>query len=50
VSPLDEAVSDAERGGWGMIIGGIPGRLAYYYDECGEWRMLLERAAVGSED
>jgi hypothetical protein len=40
---LENAVSKAEQGGWGTIIGCIPGRLAYYYDECGERRMILER-------
>jgi hypothetical protein len=44
VLTLDEAVSAAELGGWGTIISCIPGRLAYYYDECGKRRMLLERA------
>lgn len=42
--PLDEAVFAAELGRWGTIISCIPGRLAYYYDECGDRRMLLERA------
>jgi hypothetical protein len=41
--PLAEAVAEAELGGWGTIISCLPGRLAYYYDECGERRMLLER-------
>ena len=41
--PVDEAVSAASLGGWGTIISCIPGRLAYYYGECGERRMLLER-------
>lgn len=44
VLPLDEAISAAESGGWGTIISCIPGRLAYYYDECGARRMLLQRA------
>lgn len=43
--PLDEAVWAAELGGWGAIFSCIPGQLGYYYDECGERRMLLERAA-----
>jgi hypothetical protein len=43
VMALDEAVSAAELAGWGTIISCIPGRLAYYYDECGARRMLLER-------
>jgi hypothetical protein len=46
--PLDEAVAAAELGGWGTIVSCIPGHLAYYYDECGERRMLLERAASPS--
>ena len=41
--PLAEAVAELERGGWGTIISCLPGRLAYYYDECGERRLLLER-------
>jgi hypothetical protein len=41
--PLEEAIEEATMGGWGTIICCIPGRLAYYYDECGERRMLLER-------
>ena len=31
-------------GGWGTIVSCLPGRLAYYYDEEGARRMLLERA------
>jgi hypothetical protein len=41
--PLAEALEAAERGGWGTIIGCIPGRLAYYYGEMGEQRLILER-------
>jgi hypothetical protein len=41
--PLDQAVREAERGGWGTIVSCVPGQLAYYYDERGERRMLLER-------
>jgi hypothetical protein len=41
--PLDEAVEGAAMGGWGTIISCIPGRLAYYYDECGARRFLLVR-------
>jgi hypothetical protein len=41
--PLAEAVVAAESEGWGTIISCLPGQLAYYYDECGEHRMLLER-------
>ena len=40
---LEEAIRAAELGGWGTLIGCVPGRLAYYYDESGERRMLLER-------
>lgn len=43
--PLSQAVAEAESGGWGTLIVCVPGRLAYYYDECGERRMLLKRAA-----
>jgi hypothetical protein len=46
VLPLDEAISATESGGWGTIICCVPGRLAYYYDECGARRMLLERPSV----
>lgn len=41
--PLVEAVAQAEQNGWGTLISCVPGQLAYYYDECGERRMLLER-------
>ena len=40
---LSEAISLTHLGGWGTIICCLPGQLAYYYDECGERRMLLER-------
>lgn len=43
--PLSEAASAVELGGWGTIISCIKGQLGYYYDELGERRMLLERAA-----
>jgi hypothetical protein len=43
--PLVEAVWEAEAAGWGTLVGCVPGRLAYYYDETGLRRMLLERAA-----
>jgi len=45
--PLVEAVAETASGGWGTIISCLPGRLAYYYDECGERRMLLKRAVPG---
>lgn len=41
--PLVEALERAERGGWGTILSCNPGRLAYYYDECGIRRMVLSR-------
>lgn len=43
--PLEEAMVESMRGGWGTILCCLPGRLAYYYDECGERRFLLERWA-----
>ncbi|HKB03267.1 MAG TPA: hypothetical protein VKD90_13660 [Gemmataceae bacterium] len=42
--PLAEAVWAAEAAGWGTLVGCVPGRLAYYYDEVGLRRMVLERA------
>jgi hypothetical protein len=45
--PLDEVLTVTELGGWGTILGCLPGRLAYYYDECGARRMLLERRQRG---
>ena len=42
--PLQEAIDEAEANMQGMLIGCIPGRLAYYYGEAGEQRLLLERA------
>ena len=41
--PLAEALAEAEVHGWGTIVCCLPGRLAYYFDECGERRLLLER-------
>jgi hypothetical protein len=41
--PLAEAVREAQAAGWGTILSCVPGRLAYYYDECGDRRMLLRR-------
>ena len=40
---LSDAIEQAKLGGWGTLIGCIPNRLAYYYDECGERQMILER-------
>jgi hypothetical protein len=47
--PLDEAFEAAERYAFGTIISCIPGRLAYYLDECGERRMLLHRPDTSHE-
>ena len=41
--PLVDAIRAAEQGGWGTILSCIAGKLAYYYDEGGERRLLLER-------
>jgi hypothetical protein len=41
---LREAVDEIEIHMRGTLIGCIPGRLAYYYGEAGEQRLLLERA------
>jgi hypothetical protein len=40
---LCDAIEQARLGGWGTLIGCIPNRLAYYYDECGERQMIFER-------
>ena len=42
--PLREAIDETESHMWGTLIGCLPGRLAYYYGEAGEQRLLLERA------
>jgi hypothetical protein len=41
--PLTDAISEAANSGWGTIIICIPGRLAFYYDECGARKMILSR-------
>ncbi len=41
--PLAEAVGESELGGWGTILSCLPGRLAYFYGEKGERRLLLDR-------
>ena len=46
--PLAEAVGQAHLGGWGTLVGCLPGRLAYYCDEEGERRMLLERGEASA--
>jgi hypothetical protein len=43
VMPLLEAMDETTKAGWGTIISCIPGELAYYYDEEGERRAILER-------
>jgi hypothetical protein len=44
--PLDDAIDQVEFGMWGTLISCVPGRLAYYYDECGARRWLLQRSTV----
>jgi hypothetical protein len=41
--PLIEAIGIIECEGWGSLVGCIPGRLAYYYGEQGEQRLILEK-------
>ncbi len=41
--PLSEAIDIIEYEGWGTLVGCIPGRLAYYYGEQGEQRLILEK-------
>ena len=38
-----DAMEETTVAGWGTIISCIPGELAYYYDEEGERRAILER-------
>ena len=40
---LTDAIDQTIRFGWGTVISCIPGRLAFYYDECGERRAILVR-------
>lgn len=40
---IDDAIDQTIRGGWGTIISCLPGRLGFYYDECGERRAILVR-------
>ena len=44
--PLDEAIDQVESAMWGTLISCVPGRLAYYYDECGARRWLLQRSTA----
>jgi len=39
----EEAIERSGSALWGTLISCIPGKLAYYYDECGARRMVLER-------
>ena len=43
VMPLEEAIESSELSMQGTLVGCIPGRLAYYYGEAGEQRLLLKR-------
>jgi hypothetical protein len=40
---LEKAIEECPMKGWGTIVSCIPGRLVYYYDECGERRALLKK-------
>ncbi len=40
---LQDAIDQIEANMWGTLVGCLPGRLAYYYGEAGEQRLLLER-------
>lgn len=39
--PLAEAIAGIKARGLGAIVSCIPGKLAYYYGEAGERRLLL---------
>lgn len=41
--PLLKAMDETTEAGWETIISCIPGELAYYFDEEGERRAILER-------
>ncbi len=41
---LADAIDEAESGLIGTLIGCIPGKLAYYYDEGGAERVILKRS------
>lgn len=43
IMPLLAAMDQTTAAGWGTIISCIPGKLAYYFDEEGERRAILER-------
>ena len=40
--PLLEAIRAVTASGWGAIVSCVPGELAYYFDEEGERRAILE--------
>ena len=40
--PLLEALNEIEAAGFGALVSCIPGKLAYYYDELGERRAILD--------
>ncbi len=42
---LKDAIAEVEARMSGTLVGCIPGRLAYYYDEAGTRRLLLQKAA-----
>lgn len=48
--PLLEAMDQTTAAGWGTIISCVPGKLAYYFDEEGARRAILERKERISED
>ena len=41
--PLKEAIEKIDFYSWGTLLSAIPGKLAYYHDEWGERRGILER-------
>jgi hypothetical protein len=44
---LEAAIQAAHRSGWGTIISCVPGRLACFYDELGDRRLLLTHPGPG---
>lgn len=44
--PLAAAIHMMEEGGWGTILCCLPGQLAYYFDEWGLRRLILEPKPV----
>jgi hypothetical protein len=41
--PLEEAISELGTRDWGAVVSCIPGKLAFYRDECGMRKALLRR-------